>query len=99
LKKLKLDDPAVRDYFIDNIHTFPSNDDVQVSVNESKKTRRCFKKIDDKLNGEGIKIFSNGEIRKEIFKDGVLNGEGEVIFSDGEIRRGIFKDGVLIEEW
>jgi antitoxin component YwqK of YwqJK toxin-antitoxin module len=95
LKRLRLDDPDVLDRFVDNIRTFRQNHDVQVNTIESKSVTKRFKRIDGKLNGEGIVIFSDGEKQKGIFVDGFLNGKGKIIYVNGKIAKGEFKDGLL----
>ncbi|CAK91331.1 unnamed protein product (macronuclear) [Paramecium tetraurelia] len=47
---------------------------------------------DKKLNGQGIKITSSGDLYKGQFTDDKLNQEGYQVTSNGEIYKGSFKD-------
>ena len=68
---------------------------VKYEFNESKTKNKRSEGVfyNGFLLGQGIIIFSNGEILTGNFLRGKMNGNGEHVRKDGSIYKGIFKNG------
>ena len=49
----------------------------------------------NKLEGQGTRIWLDGRMDKGMFKEGRLNGQGTIYFANDEIHKGDFIDDIL----
>ena len=51
--------------------------------------------VDEKITGEGVLRFSNGDLYEGSFLDNKFHGEGKYFFSNGDQLEGRFSNGTL----